>query len=171
MKDFIKISLREHLNLITFDNIPTSAIKLIYKGSFTLDESINIQNNISYSINHAYGENILVNAKIDGVTIGTLTIIDETHYLSPEDEPTFTIMSVFVDKEYRKMGVYINLIKYFLSKNSYGVTTLSSEKNPEFDTQPRSTDADNFWKHIYKNQKKYGVRVEKYDDNYEISLK
>lgn len=69
------------------------------------------------------------------------------------------------------MGVYINLIKYFLSKNKYGVKTLSSEKNPEFDTQPRSVDADNFWENIYSNQNKYGVYVEKYDDNYEISLK
>jgi len=33
------------IHLITFDNIPLSAIKLIYKGSFTLDESINIENN------------------------------------------------------------------------------------------------------------------------------
>ena len=32
------------LHLITFDKIPLNAIKLIYKGSFTLDESINIQN-------------------------------------------------------------------------------------------------------------------------------
>ena len=133
-----------------------------------LNENIN---NISYSIDHQYNENIFVNAKIDGVVIGTLSIIDETNYLSPEDEPTFTILTVFVDKEYRKMGVYINLIKYFLSKNKYGVKVLSSEKNPEFDTQPRSVDADNFWKHIYTNQKKYGVYVEKYDDNYEISLK
>jgi GNAT superfamily N-acetyltransferase len=145
LRNFIKTTIREFLN----ENI----------------------GNISYSIDHAYGENILVNAKIDGVTIGTLSIIDDTHYLSPEDEPTFTIMSVFVDKEYRRMGVYINLIKYFLSKNSYGVNTLSSEKNPEFDTQPRSVDADKFWENIYSNQNKYGVYVEKYDDNYEISLK
>lgn len=32
------------LHLITFDKIPLNVIKLIYKGSFTLDESINIQN-------------------------------------------------------------------------------------------------------------------------------
>ena len=31
------------LHLITFDKIPLNSIKLIYKGSFTLDESINIQ--------------------------------------------------------------------------------------------------------------------------------
>jgi GNAT superfamily N-acetyltransferase len=145
IKQFVKTTIREFLN----ENI----------------------NNISYSIDHAYNENILVNAKIDGVTIGTLSIIDETNYLSPEDEPTFTILNVFVDKQYRKMGIYINLIKYFLSKNKYGVKSLSSEKNPEFDTEPRSVYADNFWKHIYINQKKYGVYVEKYDDNYEISLK
>ena len=145
LRNFIKTTLREYLN----ENI----------------------NNISYSIDHAYNENILVNAKIDGVIIGSLSIIDETNYLSPEDEPTFTILNVFVDEEYRKMGVYINLIKYFLLKNKYGVKSLSSEKNPEFDTEPRSVDADNFWKHIYTNQKKYGVYVEKYDDNYEISLK
>ena len=145
LRNFIKTTLREYLN----ENI----------------------NNISYSIDHAYNENILVNAKIDGVIIGTLSIIDETNYLSPEDEPTFTILTVFVDKEYRKMGVYINLIKYFLSKNKYGVKTLSSEKNPEFDTQPRSVDADKFWENIYSNQNKYGVYVEKYGDNYEISLK
>ena len=33
----------DNLHLITFDKIPLNAIKLIYKGSFTLDESINIQ--------------------------------------------------------------------------------------------------------------------------------
>ena len=33
------------LHLITFDKIPLNSIKLIYKGSFTLDESINIENN------------------------------------------------------------------------------------------------------------------------------
>ncbi len=145
MRRFIKTKIREYLN-----------------------EDIN---NISYSIDHKYNENIFVNAKIDGIIIGSLIIIDETSYLSPEDEPTFTILNVFVDKEYRKMWIYINLIKYFLSNNKYGVQTLSSEKNPEFDTEPRSVDADNFWKHIYTNQNKYGVYVEKYDDNYEISLK
>jgi len=126
--------------------------------------------NISYSIIHPCHENIFVNATIDGVIIGTLTIIDETNYLFPEDEPTFTILNAFVDKEYRKKGIYINLIKFFLSENNYGVKTLSSDKNPEFDIQPRSDDADKFWKKIYRNQNKYGVFIEKYDDNYEISL-
>jgi hypothetical protein len=37
--------------------------------------------------------------------------------------------------------------------------------------QPRSIDADNFWDKIYMNQKKYGVNVEKTDNDYEISLK
>jgi GNAT superfamily N-acetyltransferase len=32
------------LHLITFENIPPNSIKLIYKGSFSLDESINIEN-------------------------------------------------------------------------------------------------------------------------------
>lgn len=128
-------------------------------------------NNISYSIKHNYNENIYIIAKIDGKIIGSLSIIDETNITSPEDEPTFTIMSSFVDEEHRKIGIYINLIKYFLFNNTYGVKTLSSEKNLDFDTQPRSIDADNFWKHIYANQSKYNVYVEKYDDIYEISLK
>ena len=145
MRRFIKTKIREYLN-----------------------EDIN---NISYSIDHKYYENIFVNVRIDEIIIGSLEIIDETSYLSPEDEPTFTILNVFVDKEYRRLGIYINLIKYFLSNNTYGVKTLSYDKNPEFDTEPRSTGADNFWKHIYTNQNKYGVYVEKYDDNYEISLK
>lgn len=123
-----------------------------------------------YSIDHNYGENIFVNAKINGRVIGTLSIIDETDYLLPEDEPTFTILWVFVDEEYRKMGIYINLIKYFLSKNTYGVIALSSEKNPEFDTEPRSVDADKFWENIYSNQNKHGVYVEEYGADYEITL-
>jgi RimJ/RimL family protein N-acetyltransferase len=34
----------DELHLITFENIPLNSIKLIYKGSFSLDESINIEN-------------------------------------------------------------------------------------------------------------------------------
>ena len=127
--------------------------------------------NIQYNITYSPPENILVVAKIDGNIIGTLSIIDDSHYLSPEDEPTFTIMSVFVDKEYRQKGVYMNLIKYFLLNNKYGVKYLYSSKEPDFDTEKRTTDADNFWKKIYMNQKKYGVNVEKTDNDYEISLK
>ncbi len=145
LRKFIKTTLREYLN----ENI----------------------NNISYSIEHQYGGNIFVNATVDGTTVGTLEIIDDSHWLSPEDEPTFTIVSVFVNEKYRKMGIYINLIKYFLKNNKYGVKELSSEKNPEFDTEPRSLDADNFWKHVFTNQKKYGIYVKKYEDDYEISLK
>jgi len=33
----------DELHLITFENIPLNSIKLIYKGSFSLDESINIE--------------------------------------------------------------------------------------------------------------------------------
>ena len=87
MKHFIKTTIREFLN----------------------ESSIG---NIEYKITYSPPENILVLAKIDGVIIGTLSIIDDSNFLSIEDEPTFTIMSVFVDKEYRQKGIYINLIKY-----------------------------------------------------------
>lgn len=126
---------------------------------------------INYDIQYNYPENIIVNAIHNGKNIGALTIIDESDYLSPEDEPTFTIVTANVHEDYRKQGVYINLIKFFLKNNKYGVKYLYSSKEPEFDTQPRSIDADNFWSKIYMNQKKYGVNVEKTDNDYEISLK
>ena len=146
LKQFIKTSIREFLN----------------------ESSIG---NIEYKITYSPPENIHVVAKIDGVIIGTLSIIDDSHFLSTEDEPTFTIMSVFVDKEYRQKGIYINLIKYFLLNNKYGVKSLYSSKEPEFDTEKRTLDADGFWKNVYKNQNKYGVNVDKTDNDYEISLK
>ena len=146
LKQFIKTTIREFLNE-------------------------NVIGNIQYVISYSPPENILVSAKIDGVIIGTLSIIDDSYFLFQEDEPTFTIMSVFVDKEYRQKGIYINLIKYFLLNNKYGVKSLYSSKEPEFDTEKRTSDADGFWKNVYKNQNKYGVNVDKTDNDYEISLK
>jgi len=140
----------------------------------TIREYLNeIQNNdvVNYEIIYKFPENIIVRALHNGNNIGQLSIIDESDYLSPEDEPTFTILIANVDEEYRKQGIYINMIKYFLKNNKYGVKSLYSSKEPDFDTEPRSIDADNFWKKIYSNQKKYGVKVEKTDNDYEISLK
>jgi hypothetical protein len=128
LKQFIKTTIREFLN----------------------ESSIG---NIEYKITYSPPENIHVVAKIDGVIIGTLSIIDDSH------------------KEYRQKGIYINLIKYFLLNNKYGVKSLYSSKEPEFDTEKRTSVADGFWKNVYTNQNKYGVNVDKIDNDYEISLK
>ena len=135
-------------------------------------DNFNVNNYfINYEIIYNFPENIIVRALHNNNIIAILTIIDESDYLLPDDEPTFTIVTAGVNEKYRKQGIYINMLKYFLKNNKYGVKSLYSSKNPDFDSEPRSIDADNFWNKIYSNQKKYGVKVEKTDNDYEISLK
>lgn len=135
-----------------------------------LSEFLNENNNFKYEIKYNHPENIIVVATHNGKNIGQMTIIDDSHWLLPEDEPTFNIVTAMVDEEYQRHGIYINLVKHFLKNNKYGVKSLYSSKTPEFDTENRSADADIFWKKIYSNQKKYGVNVEKTGEDYEISL-
>ena len=125
---------------------------------------------ISYSIEYNFPENIRVLAKEGNQVVGTLSIIDESNIFDEEDEPVYTIMSTGVDIEHRRQGIYLGMIKHFLENNKYGAKSLYSSKHPDFDDQPRSKDADMFWSHVYRNQPKYGVRVEKTGSDFEIFL-
>lgn len=145
---------------------------MIIKTFEAFNNNINQINSINYSIEYSYSENrIYVLAKVDTKIVGQLSIIDDTDlYDDDDDEKEFNILTANVIDEYKRQGIYINLLKYFLKNNTYGVTKLTSEKETSFD-EIRSSDADMFWKVIYKNQKKYGVKIEKYGNDYTISLK
>ncbi len=105
----------------------------------------NEMNTVEYSIEYGHPENILVLARSSGKTIGNLEIIDESH---------------------RRKGIYLGMIRHFLEENRYGVTSLRSQKWPDFDEgHSRSDDADRFWESLYVRQKQLGLNIEREGDD------
>lgn len=128
-------------------------------------------NELTYKIIHDFGNIHTFAFNNNNEQVGQLSIIDHTDLYDEDDmEKEFNIYTAYVNPEYRKHNVYINMIKYYLQNNTDGVKYLFSYKEPEFDDDTRSNDADMFWEVVYKNQRKYGVDVIRYDDNYQISL-
>jgi hypothetical protein len=127
----------------------------------------NEMNAVEYSIEHRHPENILVLSRSSGKTIGNLEIIDESHMYDEGDEDIcFDIVTAAVDESHRRKGIYLGMIRHFLEENRYGVTSLRSQKWPDFDEgHSRSDDADRFWESLYVRQKQLGLNIEREGDD------
>lgn len=102
--------------IITFDPIPLNAIKLIYKGSFSLDESVNIENASTDSYN-----DIIVDGEKVGYVI--LSPARKEYYWVDVNLPNpLAIVDIKIYNEFRGkkyMSQTMNWLYNFAKKNGY----------------------------------------------------
>lgn len=132
-----------------------------------IESFIDVDYKITYTSNGP-----IVQAFHNNKYIGHVDFIYES-WLDDKDDwgDELEIRTAAVIPEYRRKGVYISMLKYFLKNNKYNIIYLISSINPEWDSEPRSQDADKFWSNIFRKQKELEVNVEEMDGNYIISLK
>jgi len=120
------------LHLITFDKIPLSSIKLIYKGNFTLDESINIENSNPDSYNDIF---------VDGEKVGYIILSParkeyywvDVNLPNPLSIVDIKIFSQFRGKNYMKET--INWLYNFAKENGYKSLFLRVDDDSEINQE------------------------------------
>ena len=139
------------LHLITFDKIPLSAIKLIYKGSFTLDESIKIENPQTDEYN-----DIFVNGEKVGYII--LSPARKEYYWVDVNLPNplaivdIKILNQFRGKNYMKETM--NWLYNFSKENGYKSLFLRVDDDSEISQET-----------LFKIYQKYGFSVYRTTDD------
>ena len=141
----------DELHLITFENIPLNSIKLIYKGSFSLDKSINIENPTSDEYN-----DIIVNGEKVGYII--LSPARKEYYWVDVNLPNplaivdIKILNQFRGKNYMKETM--NWLYNFAKENGYKSLFLRVDDDSEI-----SQDT------LFKIYQKYGFSVYRTTDD------
>ena len=141
----------DELHLITFENIPLNSIKLIYKGSFSLDESINIENPTSDEYN-----DIIFNGEKVGYII--LSPARKEYYWVDVNLPNplaivdIKILNQFRGKNYMKETM--NWLYNFAKENGYKSLFLRVDDDSEI-----SQDT------LFKIYQKYGFSVYRTTDD------
>lgn len=139
------------LHLITFDKIPLNAIKLIYKGSFTLDESINIQNPQTDEYNDIF---------VDGEKVGYIILSParKEYYWVDVNLPNplaivdIKILNQFRGKNYMKETM--NWLYNFAKENGYKSLFLRVDDDSEISQET-----------LFKIYQKYGFSVYRTTDD------
>jgi hypothetical protein len=139
------------LHLITFENIPLNSIKLIYKGSFSLDESINIENPSSDEYN-----DIIVNGEKVGYII--LSPARKEYYWVDVNLPNplaivdIKIFNQFRGKNYMKETM--NWLYNFAKDNGYNSLFLRVDDDSEVSQET-----------LFQIYQKYGFKVYRTTDD------
>jgi hypothetical protein len=139
------------LHLITFENIPLNSIKLIYKGSFSLDESINIENPSTDEYN-----DIIVNGEKVGYII--LSPARKEYYWIDVNLPNplaivdIKIFNQFRGKNYMKETM--NWLYNFAKDNGYNSLFLRVDDDSEVSQET-----------LFQIYQKYGFKVYRTTDD------
>jgi hypothetical protein len=141
----------EDKRIITFENIPLNSIKLIYKGSFSLDESINIENPSSDEYN-----DIIVNGEKVGYII--LSPARKEYYWVDVNLPNplaivdIKIFNQFRGKNYMKETM--NWLYNFAKDNGYNSLFLRVDDDSEVSQET-----------LFQIYQKYGFKVYRTTDD------
>lgn len=141
----------DELHLITFENIPLNSIKLIYKGSFSLDESINIENPSTDEYNYII---------VDGEKVGYIILSParkEYYWVDVNLPNPLAIVDIKIFNQFRGknyMKETMNWLYQFAKENGYKSLFLRVDDDSEI-----SQDT------LFKIYQKYGFSVYRTTDD------
>ena len=139
------------LHLITFDKIPLNAIKLIYKGSFTLDESINIENPQTDEYNDIF---------VDGEKVGYIILSParkEYYWVDVNLPNPLAIVDIKIFNQFRGKNYMKETMKWlynFAKENGYKSLFLRVDDDSEISQET-----------LFQIYQKYGFSVYRTTDD------
>jgi hypothetical protein len=131
--------------IITFENIPLNSIKLIYKGSFSLDESINIENPSTDEYN---------DIMVDGEKVGYIILSParkEYYWVDVNLPNPLTIVDIKIFNQFRGknyMKETMNWLYNFAKENEYKSLFLRVDDDSEISQET-----------LFQIYQKYGFKV------------